>query len=99
VDTIISKRLYELRKKNHLKQDDVANILGVVRSTYGNYEHGTREIDMSGIIKLADFYKVSLDYLLGRTDLPFRYESYPDDEIEFIEKSLALYQEMKAKIT
>jgi transcriptional regulator with XRE-family HTH domain len=97
--SILAKRLQELRKKNHLKQDDIANLLGVVRSTYGNYEQGTREMDLSGIIKLADFYKVSLDYLFGRTDLPFHYESYPEDEIEFIERALSLYQEMKSKIT
>jgi transcriptional regulator with XRE-family HTH domain len=96
---ILSKRLSELRKKNHLKQDDVANILGVVRSTYGNYEQGTREMDLAAILKLADYYKVSLDYLLGRTDLPFHQESYSPDEIEFMEKALSLYKEMKEKIT
>jgi transcriptional regulator with XRE-family HTH domain len=99
VDIIISKRLYELRKKKHLKQDEIAEILGVVRSTYGNYEQGTREMDLSAIIKLADFYQVSLDYMLGRTDLPFHMESYSPDEIEFMERALSLYQEMKSKIT
>lgn len=97
MDIILSKRLYELRKKKHLKQDEIANILGVVRSTYGNYEQGTREMDLSAIIKLADFYKVSLDYLLGRTDFPFHVESYSEDEIEFMEKSLSLYKEIKEK--
>jgi transcriptional regulator with XRE-family HTH domain len=82
-----------------LKQDDIANILGVVRSTYGNYEQGSREMDLSSIIKLADFYQVSLDYMLGRTDLPFHQESYSPDEVEFMERSLALYKEMKEKIT
>jgi transcriptional regulator with XRE-family HTH domain len=99
VDIIISKRLFELRKKNHLKQDDIAHILGVVRSTYGNYEQGTREMDLSSIIKLADFYKVSIDYILGRTDLPFHKESYSQDEVEFMERALSLYKEMKEKIT
>jgi hypothetical protein len=56
-------------------------------------------MDLSSIIKLADFYQVSLDYMLGRTDLPFHQESYTDDEIEFMERALALYQEMKNKIT
>jgi transcriptional regulator with XRE-family HTH domain len=99
VDTILAERLVELRKKKHLKQDDIANILGVVRSTYGNYEQGSREMDLSSIIKLADFYQVSLDYMLGRTDLPFHQESYSQDEVEFMERSLALYKEMKEKIT
>lgn len=94
---IISKRLLALRKKNHLKQDDVALLLGVARSTYGNYEQGTREMDLASLLKLADHYKVSLDYLLGRTEFPFHMESFSNDEIEFMERSLGLYKEMKDK--
>ncbi|WP_335546992.1 helix-turn-helix domain-containing protein [Neobacillus drentensis] len=94
---ILSDRLYKLRKKYDLKQDDVADIIGVVRSTYSNYEQGTREMDYVSLIKLADYYKVSLDYMFGRTDLPYHENSYSPEEIEFMERALNLYQEMKIK--
>ena len=94
---IISDRLFLLRKKYDLNQDDVANIIGVGRSTYSNYEQGIREMDYTSLIKLADYYKVSLDYIFGRTDLPVNYTSYTIDEIEFMERALTLYTEMKQK--
>lgn len=84
--------------KNNLRQEDIAEFLGVARSTYAMYEQGNREMDYAMLIKLADFYKVSLDYLFGRTDFPIHPESYTHDEIEFMVRSLGLYKEMKTKL-
>lgn len=95
---ILLERLSELRLNKSLSQEDVAKILGVARSTYNSYENGKREMDYDMLVKLANFYKVSLDYLFGRTDFPVHNESYTDDEIEYVTRSLALYKEMKSKL-
>jgi transcriptional regulator with XRE-family HTH domain len=94
---IILERLYELRKKHHMNQDDVAGILGVARSTYGMYEIGERQMDYELLVKLANHYKVSLDYIFGRTDLPMHYDNMSPDEIEFLSKVFYLYKEIKDK--
>jgi transcriptional regulator with XRE-family HTH domain len=91
------KKLSDLRHKHGLKQDEVAEILGVGRTTYAMYEQGNREMDYASLIKLADYYKVSLDYILGRSEIPVHPESYSDDEIEFMTRALGLYVEMKQK--
>lgn len=92
------KRLAELRHKHNLNQQDVADILNVKRNTYANYEQGTREMHFNMLVTLADHYKVSVDYLLERTDNPIFEDSYSDDEIEYITRSLELYREIKYKI-
>ncbi|MCY8949989.1 helix-turn-helix domain-containing protein [Bacillus atrophaeus] len=63
----LGKRLTQLRKtkKPSLKQSDVAMHIGVARATYGAYEQDKREPDNETLIKLANFYEVSIDYLLG----------------------------------
>ncbi|GAF63625.1 putative transcriptional regulator [Bacillus sp. TS-2] len=92
------KRLAELRKSHNLNQDQVADILNVHRNTYTNYELGEREMNYVSLIKLADYYKVSVDYILERTDDPFLNNLHTTDEIEFMERSLELYKEMKRKL-
>ncbi len=59
-------RLSELRKQKGLKQGDLAASLGVAQSTLSGWENGKFEIDDKNKIKLADFFGVSVDYLLGR---------------------------------
>lgn len=59
-------RLSELRKQKGLKQGDLAASLGVAQSTLSGWENGKFEIDDKNKIKLADFFGVSIDYLLGR---------------------------------
>ena len=67
---IITERLKILRIKNNLKQEEVAKILNVTKQAYGRYENGERELGPRAIVTLAEFYKVSSDYLLGITDDP-----------------------------
>lgn len=62
------KRLYDLRIDNDLTQKQVADYLLCNRQVYARYERGLREIPVSMLIKLADLYKTSVDYILGRTD-------------------------------
>lgn len=63
-------KLKELREKKGLLQKDVANYLKIARNTYSQYEIGAREPDIITLISLADYFGVSIDYLVGRTDNP-----------------------------
>ncbi len=61
-------RIRDLREDNDLKQKDLAKILSVDQSTYSDYENGRINVPIEQLIKIADFYNVSLDYLVGRTN-------------------------------
>jgi transcriptional regulator with XRE-family HTH domain len=63
-------RISALRKSHHLTQDDMSTTLGISRAALSHYEKGRREPDYDTLIKIADFFKVSLDYIMGRTDDP-----------------------------
>jgi methanogenic corrinoid protein MtbC1 len=67
--TDFAARLRELRTGRSLRQRDLADALGVAQTTIANYEQGTRFPDEKILHKLADFFDVSLDYLLARTDV------------------------------
>ena len=62
------KRLEDLRIDHDRTQQDIADILFCKREVYRRYEKGLRELPLSYAIKLADYYNVSLDYLVGRSD-------------------------------
>lgn len=64
------KRLRDLREDADRTQQDVAEYLNMHRSVYRRYESGERETPAWVVVKLADLYQVSTDYLLGRTDDP-----------------------------
>lgn len=63
-----AQRLKELRNNKNVTQNDVANFLGITRPAYTAYESGKREPDDKTKIKLADYFDVTVDYLLGRTN-------------------------------
>lgn len=62
------KRLKEMREDKDLLQKQVAIILEMTRQQYGLYESGLRTLPIEKLIKLADFYNTSTDYLLGITN-------------------------------
>lgn len=64
------KRLRDLREEAGKTQQAVADYLNMQRSVYRRYEGGQREIPAWVVDRLADYYRVSTDYLLGRTDDP-----------------------------
>jgi len=64
----LSIRLRELRVNKHLRQEQVAKIIGVTKSTISAYENDLRQPSFEILLKLANLYCVSTDYLLGRTD-------------------------------
>lgn len=61
-------RLRELRKKRNITQLKLAMDLGLNQNAISRYETGEREADYATLIALADYFGVSIDYLLGRTD-------------------------------
>ena len=67
---MLENRLRELRIKAGLKQEDLIKRFNLSSGRYSQYETGKRKPDYDLLIELADFYNVSLDYLLGRTNAP-----------------------------
>jgi len=60
------RRLKDLREDNDLYQHDIAKLLKITRQQYSLYETGRRDIPVELLIILADFYKTSIDYIVGR---------------------------------
>jgi len=64
------RRLKELRSKQRISQVKLAMDLNMNQNSISRYENGEREADYETLIALADYFNVSVDYLLGRTDNP-----------------------------
>lgn len=64
------KRIRDLREDNDKTQQEIANVLNTSQTMYARYERGANELPIHHLIKLADYYGVSTDYILGRTDNP-----------------------------
>ena len=62
-------RIRDLREDKDLKQKDIADYLICDQSLYSKYERGERPLPLDYVEKLADYYGVSVDYLLGRTNI------------------------------
>lgn len=62
------RRLRDMREDADLKQKDIAEYLGIQQTVYSRYERGFQTIPLEHLIKLADYYGVSLDYLVGRSN-------------------------------
>lgn len=62
------KRLRDLREDRDLSQKELAKILGMSQTGYSKYETGENDIPTQILIRLADFYNTSIDYILGRTN-------------------------------
>lgn len=67
---ILAKRLVELRTMKRVSRKEVAVRTGISERTYQRYENNERDPDAPILKKLSDYYDVSADYLLGRTDIP-----------------------------
>lgn len=73
-DVMYQIRIRDLREDRDLTQKEIAKHLDIHQTTYSDYERGNLNVPISVLHKLADFYKVSVDYLLGRTEIC---EPYP----------------------
>lgn len=61
-------RLRDLREDNDIKQSELAAYLNIKQNTYSQYENEKRDIPVSMLWKLADYYDTTIDYLVGRTN-------------------------------
>ena len=61
-------RIKELREDSDTMQKELATYLNVKQNTYSQYENGQRQIPLEALVKLAEYYNTSTDYLLGLTD-------------------------------
>ena len=69
---MLYRRIRDLREDNNHTQKEMAKILNCSQQVYSNYELGQRDIPTDILIKLAVFYNVSVDYILGISDNPKR---------------------------
>lgn len=65
---MIYRRLKDLREDNDLTQIELAKVLNISQRGYSHYETGNNDIPTEILIKLANYYNVSIDYILGRTN-------------------------------
>ena len=79
-------RLKQLRQERGITQKEVADMLNLTRVAYTNIENGKRETSFASLIKLANFFMVTTDYLLGRTDIPYTNDPLGATESENIRK-------------
>lgn len=88
------EHLIELRKQKKLLQKDIAKYLNVSRPTYCTWENGQYEPDNKNLIKLADFFDVTVDYLLDRENQEFfTSANIPKTEIQALYDSLNSMQQ------
>ncbi|MGG3879613.1 helix-turn-helix domain-containing protein [Bacillus smithii] len=87
------QRLKSLRLSKKLSQQDMANLLGITRQAYGRYESGLSEPDIENLRKLANFFDVSIDYLLDGQE--YKKVVVAGEEILLSEKEYRTFQEMK----
>jgi len=96
---MFGERIQQLRLMHEETQKDLANFLGVSRQTVANYETGKHEPDFETLKKIADHYKVSIDYLLGRTNNKLHIinmnncKDYPEPILNLIDALHSLYLE------
>jgi len=85
---IIKNRIRDLREDLDLRQIDVANATGIDQKTLSNYETGKTNPDSWAIIRLADFFQVTTDYLLGYADSNIKNEKELINILNKIEKDI-----------
>lgn len=99
---MFGERLKLLRKQKHLTQEQLASIIGVERSSIGKYEGKTQVIPSDDIkYRIAEYFGVTVDYLLGRTDepsIPVTASDLSDVEMQLIKDFRALNKQGKEYI-
>jgi transcriptional regulator with XRE-family HTH domain len=107
--TLLGERLKKLRNERKITQEELGKKVNVTKVSISGYENGNRNPDTETLQKLADFFEVSTDYLLGRTDNPqgsinIHYdggnglELEDEDEEEYMRKQLAEYRKLKKRM-
>jgi transcriptional regulator with XRE-family HTH domain len=84
---MIGERLVELRKRRGLSQQEISDTLQVSRGTYSLWETDKRRPELDSLIALADFYGVSVDYLLGREAQTLAASRFDDPMIDLSDEA------------
>lgn len=88
----LNTKLVMLRKEHGYTQEDLSKFLNLTRSAIGNYELGINEPSLDTIVAIANLYSVSLDWLMGRTNLRYNFNLENKENTEVIIK---LYETLK----
>lgn len=93
-------RLRSLREERNLSQEKFGKVFSMKKSRISQYELGKRQPDHQALVQFAEFFGVSVDYLLGRTDSPFRYAIHTDGKASsrVTEKSSSDYLDLYSHI-
>ncbi|MBQ3151777.1 MAG: helix-turn-helix transcriptional regulator [Clostridia bacterium] len=91
-------RIRDLREDRDLRQTDVAQATGIDQKTLSNYETGKTNPDSYAIIKLCDFFDVSADYLIGRTDIRSAKIEKIENRLAEIEKNIEIIKKELKRI-
>jgi len=89
----IGKRLKKLRVDNDLGQKEVANVLNLSISGYCSYESNSRNPTLNSIIKLAKFYNVTTDYILGMDEKTYLDKDKASKQIQELEKQIIAFKQ------
>lgn len=92
---MLGERIKLLRKEQSMTQDQLAEYINVSRSSVNGYENDNVEPSLSVLIKIADRFNVSLDYLLERTEEKYNINLLDADTKEFLLKVIELANEYK----
>lgn len=83
-NSLMREKIQILRVQKKLSQAEVARCLDITRQAYNNYEAGKREPDYTTLVKIADFFHITTDYLLGRIDADTASEIAPASKISHV---------------
>ncbi|WP_082236037.1 helix-turn-helix domain-containing protein [Halobacillus massiliensis] len=89
---MIGKRIKYLRNKNNLSQKRLSEALGMSNVQLSRYESGARQPDYDTILKIADYFDVSIDYLFGRPESTSQDNNEEEDFIKEINRLLEKYE-------
>ncbi len=90
----VAQRLRELRSQTDLSQIKLADVLGIKQGAVNRYENNQSEPSCETLLKYADFFDVSLDYIFGRTDNPRGKEFEAKPKMELLNPEMKLFIEM-----
>ncbi len=88
-------RLKKLRHQKQLSQQRLSDLIFINRATYARYETDDNQADYATLLKLADFFEVSVDYLLGRTENKIPMDKLAEENIS----NVAYFDIQKVKLT
>jgi transcriptional regulator with XRE-family HTH domain len=94
---MFDKILKELREEKKLTQNEIAKLLNVSRASISAYENRTNDPSLDVLIRMADFFNVSLDYLLGRTPERTNNNLIPNNDADLISYLYSTIKKYKLK--